>query len=106
VTDAVVLAQRVDGVILIARYGHAVVQDLRAAKDALTAVSARILGSVLTLVPRRSMRRCTGRKRRPLARRAGQASIFEPVGEAVSVAESAHSSSAGRADRPEPDGGH
>lgn len=98
VTDAVVLAQRVDGVIIVARYGHAVVQDIQAVKDALTAVSARILGSVLTLVPRKSMRRCTGGKRRPLARRTGQAPAPESLaGEAAPVAEPAHSSS--------PDGG-
>ena len=57
VTDAVILAQRVDGVVLVARHGHTVIADIEAAAEALNAVSAHILGSVLTLVPRRSTRR-------------------------------------------------
>jgi non-specific protein-tyrosine kinase len=52
VTDAAVLAPNVDGVLVIARHGQAHVQDVYAARDALHAVSARILGSVLTMVPR------------------------------------------------------
>ncbi len=52
VTDAAVLAPNVDGVLVLARHGQAHVQDVVAARDALHAVSARILGSVLTMVPR------------------------------------------------------
>jgi capsular exopolysaccharide synthesis family protein len=52
VTDAAVLAPNVDGVLVLARHGQAHVQDVYAARDALHAVSARILGSVLTMVPR------------------------------------------------------
>jgi len=60
VTDAVILAQRVDGVVLVARHGHAVVEDVAAAGEALDAVSAHVLGSVLTMVPGRGMRRRDG----------------------------------------------
>jgi non-specific protein-tyrosine kinase len=52
VTDAAVLAPRVDGVLVLARHGHTDVRNLQAAKDALHAVSGRILGSVMTMVPR------------------------------------------------------
>jgi capsular exopolysaccharide synthesis family protein len=104
VTDAVILAQRVDGVVLVARYGHTAIEDLRAAKAALDAVSARVLGSVLTLVPRRSMRRLTGGKLRPPDRRTGEASMIESVvGKAMAIARPAYWSSAGDALPPEPD---
>jgi tyrosine-protein kinase len=84
VTDAAVLAQRVDGVVLVARHGHVVVQDIQAAKDVLKAVHARILGSVLTLVPRASMRK------RPGARRAGPVTMPESiVAKALSLAKAA-----------------
>jgi non-specific protein-tyrosine kinase len=51
VTDAAVLAPRVDGVLVLVRHRHTVVRDLQAAKDALVAVSGRILGGVMTMVP-------------------------------------------------------
>jgi capsular exopolysaccharide synthesis family protein len=51
VTDAAVLAPRVDGVLVVVRHGRTVVHEVQAAKDALDAVSGRILGSVLTMVP-------------------------------------------------------
>jgi non-specific protein-tyrosine kinase len=51
VTDAAVLAPRADGVLLLVRHGSTAVQDVLAAKDALHAVSGRILGSVLTMAP-------------------------------------------------------
>jgi capsular exopolysaccharide synthesis family protein len=51
VTDAAVLGPRVDGVLVVARHGKTRVQDLQAAKDSLDAVSARILGSVMTMAP-------------------------------------------------------
>jgi Mrp family chromosome partitioning ATPase len=60
VTDAVILAQRVDAVVLVARYGHAVIKDIEAAGEALNAVATHVLGSVLTMVPSRSMRRSDG----------------------------------------------
>jgi capsular exopolysaccharide synthesis family protein len=51
VTDAAVLAPRVDGVLVLVRHGKTVLRDLQAAKDALHAVSGRVLGSVMTMVP-------------------------------------------------------
>ena len=51
VTDAAVLAPRVDGVLLLVRHRKTVVRDLQAAKDALGAVSGRLVGSVMTMVP-------------------------------------------------------
>ncbi len=50
VTDAAVLAPRADGVLVLVRHGRTVVQDVQAAKDALDAVSGRIIGSVMTMV--------------------------------------------------------
>jgi capsular exopolysaccharide synthesis family protein len=50
VTDAAVLAPRADGVLVLVRHGRTQVQDVQAAKDALRAVSGRILGSVVTIV--------------------------------------------------------
>jgi non-specific protein-tyrosine kinase len=51
VTDAAVVAPRVDGVLVLVRHGRTVLRDLQTAKDALDAVSGRILGSVMTMVP-------------------------------------------------------
>jgi non-specific protein-tyrosine kinase len=62
VTDAAVLAPRVDGVLVLVRHGHTVGRDLRAAKDALDAVSGRIIGSVMTMVPHAGKR---ARRRKP-----------------------------------------
>ena len=45
------LAPRADGVLVLVRHGKTKVQDLQAAKDALDAVSGRILGSVMTMAP-------------------------------------------------------
>jgi capsular exopolysaccharide synthesis family protein len=63
VTDAAVLAPRVDGVLVLVRHGHTLGRDLRAAKDALDAVSSRIIGSVMTMVPHAGKR--AGRRRKP-----------------------------------------
>lgn len=60
VTDATVLAPHVDGVILAVRYGHATVQEIHAARDAVQMVAGRILGSVLTMVPQASTPRHMG----------------------------------------------
>jgi tyrosine-protein kinase len=49
VTDAAVLAPRVDAVLVVVRQGRTRVQDLYAARETLQAVSGRILGSVLTM---------------------------------------------------------
>jgi Mrp family chromosome partitioning ATPase len=51
VTDASVLAARVDGVLLLARHGSTKEDELDAAVDALERVDATILGLVLNLVP-------------------------------------------------------
>ncbi|CAI7974568.1 non-specific protein-tyrosine kinase [Frankia sp. Hr75.2] len=51
VTDAAVLATRVDGVLLVARAGRTRREQIRRAADALRAVDARVIGSVLNMVP-------------------------------------------------------
>jgi polysaccharide biosynthesis transport protein len=53
VTDAAVLAQASDGVVLVARYGHTTRDDVTRSLRALDAVSGRLLGTVLTMVPSR-----------------------------------------------------
>lgn len=51
VTDAAVLAPRADGVLVVVRHGRTSVPELQVAKETLQAVSGRILGSVMTMVP-------------------------------------------------------
>ncbi|MCK9930944.1 polysaccharide biosynthesis tyrosine autokinase [Frankia sp. Mgl5] len=51
VTDAAVLATRVDGALLVARVGRTRREQLRRAAEALRAVDARIIGTVLNMVP-------------------------------------------------------
>jgi non-specific protein-tyrosine kinase len=72
VTDAAVLAPRVDAILVVARYGRTHVQDAVAARDALHTVSGQILGSVLTMARHESstrqaqLRPAGQRWRRPL----------------------------------------
>ncbi len=61
VTDAAVLAQRVDAVLVVTREGRTDVQDVQAAREALGVASGKVLGSVLTVV-----RDTGGRRRRRL----------------------------------------
>lgn len=51
VTDAAVLGAKVDGVILIVRSGHTSRDQLARATETLRSVGARVLGSVLNMVP-------------------------------------------------------
>lgn len=51
VTDAAVLASKVGGVVLVARSGLVARKQVSAARDALSAVKAKILGVVLSAVP-------------------------------------------------------
>jgi capsular exopolysaccharide synthesis family protein len=51
VTDGVVAATRADGVILVVRHGRTTRHQLTLALGALENVSARLLGSVMTMVP-------------------------------------------------------
>ncbi|ONH60217.1 protein tyrosine kinase [Frankia sp. CcI49] len=51
VTDAAVLATRVDGALLVARTGRTRREQLRRAVGALRAVDANLLGTVLTMMP-------------------------------------------------------
>ena len=53
VTDAAVLAQASDGAVLVARHGHTTREYAAKSVRALEAVNARLLGTVLTLVPAR-----------------------------------------------------
>jgi len=57
VTDAAVLALRVDAVLVVAREGRTHLQDARAARDALDIASGRMLGSVLTMARQTGPRR-------------------------------------------------
>lgn len=67
VTDAAVLARQADGTVLVVRHGRTSVQDAEAARDALDAVSGRILGSVLAMTP------ASGRRRHPVHGRPARA---------------------------------
>jgi non-specific protein-tyrosine kinase len=51
VTDAAVLASRADGTLLVARVGRTRREQVRKAMEALRAVDARVLGTVLNMVP-------------------------------------------------------
>ncbi len=51
VTDAAVLATRAEGVLLVARVGRTSREQLRRAAEALRAVDARMVGTVLNMVP-------------------------------------------------------
>jgi Mrp family chromosome partitioning ATPase len=53
VSDAVSLAKYIDGVILVARYGFTVREDLIATRNALDLVNAKLLGAILNGVPRK-----------------------------------------------------
>lgn len=52
-TDAAVIAAHADGVVLVVRYGKTARQQLTRSIRSLRAVGARILGSVVTMVPNR-----------------------------------------------------
>ena len=52
VTDAIILASKVDSVLLVARYGHAKRDEIRKAKAALMTVDASVLGYVMNDFPR------------------------------------------------------
>jgi len=59
VTDAAVLAPQSDGVVVVARAGRVTQAQLDRALDSLAAVKAKVLGVVLTMVPRRHLGRGT-----------------------------------------------
>jgi capsular exopolysaccharide synthesis family protein len=54
VTDAAVLASVADGAVLVLRYGRTRREEAQRAVQALAAVNARLLGSVLNFAPKRS----------------------------------------------------
>lgn len=58
--DASAVAPYTDGVILVVRYGRTKLQHVHAAARSLDAVSARLLGTVLTMLPRRGPDRFGG----------------------------------------------
>lgn len=60
VSDAVVLAPLVDGVLLVVRWGSTTTRAVEDAAEALRLVSARMLGSVLTRTRSGRLRRVTG----------------------------------------------
>lgn len=60
VSDAAVLAARADGAVLVARYGKTRREQLTSAIADLDAVKARLIGTVLTMVPARGQRDLRG----------------------------------------------
>lgn len=60
VTDAVALAPQADGVLLVVPYARLRRQQLVTASETLRAVSAPLLGSVMTMVPAKRLRRYAG----------------------------------------------
>jgi capsular exopolysaccharide synthesis family protein len=56
VTDAAALAGTLDGTILVCRHGSTTTDQLVGARNALQSVSARVLGSVFTAVPKKHLR--------------------------------------------------
>jgi capsular exopolysaccharide synthesis family protein len=60
VSDALVLAPRVDGVVLVVRWGKTTTSAVGEAVESLRAVSSRLLGSVLTMIRGRGLRRYVG----------------------------------------------
>jgi non-specific protein-tyrosine kinase len=56
VADAAALAPSTDGVLLACRYHRTTASELRAAVEALRAVSANLIGTVFTFVPRKGPR--------------------------------------------------
>ncbi|WP_214365428.1 polysaccharide biosynthesis tyrosine autokinase [Pseudonocardia sp. H11422] len=98
VTDAALLACYADGALLAVRHGRITADQARAAGAALGAVSARLLGTVMTIVPSAGVRRYVKRDaafgsgprsstpdaNRPAAERAGASlTTPEPVGPAA-----------------------
>jgi capsular exopolysaccharide synthesis family protein len=57
VSDAAAVAARADGVVLVVRYRRTSEEHVAAAVAALEAVSARLIGTVLTMTPTRKARR-------------------------------------------------
>ncbi|MCK9922150.1 polysaccharide biosynthesis tyrosine autokinase [Frankia sp. AgPm24] len=84
VTDAAVLASRADGVLLVARIGKTRREQLRQAADALRAVDARVVGTVLNMVPTKG----------PDAPYYGQYTSYAPHGRHTRGAERARRSAA------------
>jgi len=56
VTDAAVVAARADGVLIVVKPGRVLVEDLQIVRTGLETVSARIVGSVMTMTPKRTRR--------------------------------------------------
>lgn len=54
VTDGAVLTNLADGVLLVARYGHTKQEQLTRAVENLRAIDARVLGTILNMVPSKS----------------------------------------------------
>jgi Mrp family chromosome partitioning ATPase len=51
VTDAAAIAPATDGALLVCRFGKTATAQVASAREALEAVSAPLLGTVLTMVP-------------------------------------------------------
>lgn len=54
VTDAAVLAVHADGAVIVARHGHTKREQLRMAAESLRTIEARLLGTILNMVPQKS----------------------------------------------------
>ena len=89
VTDAAALAARADGAVLVVQHRKASEEQVAGARDALHAVSARLLGTVLTMTPRG--RRGRGRVRsypEPSSMRARPADQFTSAPQSARPSES------------------
>jgi len=64
-TDPTVLAPRTDGVLMVVRHGDTTTEQVHAAREALDAVGARVLGAVLNRMPRSALSRYISRTSRP-----------------------------------------
>ncbi|PWW21886.1 non-specific protein-tyrosine kinase [Geodermatophilus normandii] len=79
--DAALLARRCDGAVVLCRAGATAREEVAATVSELTAVGARVIGGVLTMVPaRRRRRRSAARGATGSVRTAVAAPEEEPVG--------------------------
>jgi capsular exopolysaccharide synthesis family protein len=92
VSDAAALAARADGTVLVVRYRKITEEQLAAAVAALDAVAARLLGTVLTMTPRRRARR-DGTSPYPEPMSGDRAVLSAPIDEPTTALPAANGSS-------------
>ncbi|HEY0811946.1 MAG TPA: polysaccharide biosynthesis tyrosine autokinase [Pseudonocardia sp.] len=95
VSDAAAVAARADGVVLVVRYRRTTEEQVAAAASALEAVSAPLIGTVLTVTPARQARR-----RRLRAYPERPASLLPLLTSAPQEPQNGHPAEAGQNGRP------